>query len=292
VTDHIDPEDNGAWSGFDAPATETFSEALARVSERRMGQLGYSAPWAAVQGLQIIYFSLPSYLARAWTINLLAMRYSGGAVGIGADGSFVPNPDASIVNSVGSQQQSNVIAHLEYGVDGATEHVDMDYPWAGVSFEILASTVKLVLQCPTDIMVGNPTLGAFAVPSNRVGNLSTSPPVRTISAGINVEANPFRQVFIPARAAYYTVAIDNPSIGGGFTPRGWSVYQADFTGFTVYRYDVIPSALEDPNSIEVYEDFSGGRFRFPIHPAATSLMLVSDSGSSYTVIFRFELDLG
>jgi hypothetical protein len=189
-----------------------------------------SAAWAAdllSNGGAIINVNLPPYMARTWQVNLQKMRYRAGIPGVASR--YVGDPD--------SQFAVEARVRVQWGVAGAREVAEVDYPASGGTFQITAANVLVSAIVPEGPRGTNletyPTLGAFLSPAPASRAVADLPPTLTQRVGTfeddddyaytNLMSRPARAVAWrllpdPNDATFRFIVLERRSSPGGGTP--------------------------------------------------------------------------
>lgn len=270
----------------------SFESELETIVKHRRGQLGMMGSYASLVGQQLLFFDLPAWYARPWVVTLVAMRYQSGPIPASNFFTGQPPPPDNVALAQGAGQYGqggpnnggDAGVTIEWGVDGASERVVIDYPWSGSSFEVVCSSLKLRLNMQG--ATGGVLLGAFCAPGTRDGALGLSPPRATYD--VSIPPLTTAVVYVPARARYYSFALQTPVNVAGAIP--FQLTQANSQGgSTPFRtdWDSVVDAAGGPYGA------LAGEYRFPIHPYATAIQ-INNLGSVTTLgaVISFEMDLG
>jgi hypothetical protein len=176
--------------------------AFLKASADGNGRWGFQLDGRNVSGQSVLTVDLPAFMARAWTLNLLAMRFISNGVS-----PVVPFPPDTQV------QGNDVFCTLQYGVAGALEIARFDYPKRGQTLQFHAATFRLYVEVqvngitPGQLPSFPPLVGGFVTPSPRGSTMAdpyasvtlTENEVVVIAPG---QTNSFP---IPARARAYRI---------------------------------------------------------------------------------------
>lgn len=120
-----------------------------QINNIQAGFLSQPIPVVNLQGLN-------PWDARPWTVNLNAWQLGAGGV---PPWVITTSPLITPEMQLYSQQAARI--RMEWGVDGSSEKVDMDYPAGGLSFQVSAAQLKLSYYQLFD-SGGNAAEAAFA----------------------------------------------------------------------------------------------------------------------------------
>lgn len=246
---------------------------------------GYVAPLnIALSTSQLVFADVPSWMARRWTVTLLAMRFSSGNL---SGSLYTPDQQAVPTNF---SNTNPVQVRCAFGVHNASERdVLIDYPWTGCTFEVTAASISLSLNpYNTTGLSVIPLLGAFIAPVGRGGGQLKNPP--TFTQFVSVPSGSTVFVAVPPRARSYSiVGVNAPSTAQGVTLNQITTPDASTT---ILRFDT--QAAEVPGTAPAaYEFFSGALVaNYPLHPLATALSITTPFSIAAQYQVRFELDLG
>jgi hypothetical protein len=281
VTDHY---------GHDGEHGEDYDQMYQLHRSQTRGVWGNQQPLFQLNQLttnanNLIWIDLPPWMARVWTITLLAMRYA-----TGTQSQFLGlTPDQQAVPTTFGANNPPLQCQLDYGISNAGERgILLDYPWTGSTFEVTAASIQLkvapfALAAPPTVV---PTIGAFISPSRRGGGQLKLLPTFTVA--VTIGAGITSNIAVPARARSYSIAAVNAN---GLT-NTLSVQQLTSPASTtsIVRLDSLPGDLLSTN----YPYYSGALVaNYPIHPLATIIAITNGGGiTSSQYVVRFELDLG
>lgn len=107
----------------------------------RNGKWGFShtLDFTQLTPISMLTSEVPPWMARPWTVTLSGMRYTSGPLANVAH----PTPDPP-----DNQVPVELKVRIDYGIDSGRETVDVDYPWAGCTFQVHASSIRLYLLPP------------------------------------------------------------------------------------------------------------------------------------------------
>lgn len=224
--------------GLSPEEIEEFKKAQAR------GRWGFKDRVASVTGQALLTVETPAWMARPWTINLLAHRWAGDGGTLTAN---VPpdNQTASAFISGGSNVPTEIgyYVDLDYGIDGASDMVRVDYPWSGCSFNVLCSTIRLAMVAPQFaslvLPANRPIIGANCSPwpaEAQSSQINTAP---SYTVWLNLGATATAVVWVPARARGYRLFVRTLYTAGGATQPTVTVSQRTFNGATITAADTV-----------------------------------------------------
>lgn len=282
--------------GHDGQHGEDYDEMFQLHRSQTRGIWGIQQPLFQLNQLNtnnnpLIWIDLPPWMARTWTITLLAMRYQAGAQstfnGYSIDQQAVP----TTFTGIGGGQPLQL--SMDYGISNASERgILMDYPWSGAAFEVTAASLQLkIAPFPlTTPLATIPSVGAFIAPRARGGGQLKQQPTFTTSVGVVPTSNV--NVPIPARARAYNIA----AVNGNGTVGTLTVTQqtTPASTATVVRQDTLTGDSLTGAIAASYPYFAGALvFNAPIHPLATVINIANTAASGQqNYVIRFELDLG
>jgi len=224
-----------------------------------------------------LYTNMPAWYARAWSINLNAMRYTGGNLTFG--------------NAQPTDNQVDVTplyrARVEWGVDGSTESVLVDYPPSGCTLHVQGAFVRVGLLTVNQIPAFGqpvPKLSGFICPSPTVIGPIVAPTLTTEL--VTVPAIGSVRVPVPARATAYRFA---PS-PGAIAVAAFTMSQESSANIKI-RDAVYPSVV---STSPAQEDQQGNRAGYYSLGPQTQFIFMQGSGAGGggQGYLQFLLDLG
>jgi hypothetical protein len=268
---------------------EKYNELYELEKSQARGIWGNSQPLfnglaASTNNNPLVWIDLPPWMARGWTVTLLAMRYQTGT--LSTFGGFSPDQQA-VPTTFGINQAVQV--QLDYGISNASErNVLIDYPWAGGSFELTCASMQVKMApYPNNGLAVSPTVGAFISPSVRGGGQLKNPPTFTVS--VNIAALGTADIPVPARARAYSLVASNAN---------------GITNNVVATQQTTPAAVATSTRIDsiggntlggiAYEYYTGAVIANQvIHPLTTNIHIQNLTAALVAaLVVRFELDLG
>lgn len=255
------------------------------------GKFGFQVQQSSADGTlpgdALITIGMPSFMARVWTLNLLAFRFTQTPLPV-SNGLLTTNgqpPDNQTYNS-------NLKVRLDYGVDSASDSVRFDYPSRGCTVQFHAAVIRIYLQGSIVGFGGGqpiapPLLGGFIAPHAR-GNVAAD----MLPSCVLTEDNPrifngpgaaAQFAWAPQRArGYRLVPIDALAVA---TPL--SVSQVNFNQTIIsIDYDAFTGLLEP--LVQTRQAFA------PMLPDAQGIRISSAVGAAQTATYRVQwlLDIG
>lgn len=269
------------------------------------GKWGFSLPWDQTQsGQTLLMNTMPSWMARTWTLHMNQMRYQSGLL----LGTSVTNGSA---DQQTAQQRAQIF--LSFGVGDSTERVQVDYPWAGGTFQFHAATFRVNVNNLNLSLSYNalrvPIVGAFVVPteSGRASSDYCGTPTFTTQQITAAAGAPGAVVLVdmPARAvSYRIIPMDvNDAIAGVNAPV-ITAKQLAGGGVAISTMNLvaIDSGLATAGGLagdNLYDQQTGTfwvsrtRQAFPITQGASVLAFQNTNAVTAANFFvQFQLDLG
>lgn len=260
-----------------------MSDKRDRELERAMrnGKWTFSLQPTANQPLaqaSVLYTAMDPWLAQSWTVGLCGMTFSSG------------NPTAPPTGSGGTSDnqvdvQPNYKVRVLWGVRDVMEAIVCDYPWAGCTFMVQASTVRVDLLSPNQVSPTiPPTLSGFLVPAACAQTAIVAPVftsgTQAIAAGGNFA------FAVPKRACAYRLF---HALTGTLTNNTIQANEEDSTGVVIKNNHTWPNA-----SGGIPTDFSQQNQAgyIPLHPLSEYLRLSNSAVGIATVGVQFLLDVG
>jgi hypothetical protein len=251
----------------------------------------------------LINIELPKPYACPWRVTLLKMRWASPQSRTLV---FTPSTLLPLDNQVdtgpGGQTTAGPSVQVEFGAD-ALELAQVDYPWAGDSFDVTARVLRVY---PTQGTAWGsstrlPTIGAFAVPLvGGHGNSERRGPRFTYNEGIVSDGSPSIDFAVPARAVSYRI-YSSIAIGViAASASGWfcnaqqmsSVSAAGGWVANPICFDWDSSDVGDPSTLTYPQASSKW---WPLDPRTEFVRVtqqVTGVGQQYQVGVQFLLDLG
>jgi len=210
--------------GFDdGDLQDAELELLARAQQQ--GAWGFTIDALQVTGItgagtfqppvSVLTVTLPSFMARMWTLNLLAFQYQ----------TNQPPSTQGLVTTNGQPPRNQTFnakfkARVDYGVDGALESVQFDYPSSGCTVQFAAATFRVYLV-GTGVIFGappppvcTPMLGGFVTPTAKGASSQDKLPSVMFTEARTTVTNPGGTKFFwcpPKARGYRLIPVDATS---------------------------------------------------------------------------------
>lgn len=239
----------------------------------RLGQWGFTFQTrnnTNIQSGDLLSVSVAAHLARTWTINLSAFRFSGGTIVAGQ-----PPDNQTDVSGL-------VQARIQWGVDAANELALVDYPARGCSFQVHAAVIRL--QLVSQLTMGNtaePLLAGNVAPTQARGT-NRHPTFTTVRN--NQPASTPIDYPIPARAMGYRIM---PAVRNG---------AADVVD--LFQVDGNGAVVTSDGNLDFLGFFLGSAGLlapnyYPLHPQAQFVRVTTEANPVSSVFaISYQLDLG
>jgi hypothetical protein len=219
-----------------------------------------------VQGLE-------PWESQQWVVSLIGHKYTGGLLPVGAT-----QPTDNQVYS-GAQ----FVALVEWGVDGALETAEVDYPTGGATFQVQASTLRIGVRSLSNNFAPFPLLSGFVAPGTKLATI-TQCPARTLFA--NLAGSPATSLVPkPKRATAYRVW------PAGLSTSTISILELDGSSSLVLKNDG-RRLLDAGAAGAVFFDAGNQMAWTPLHPQCQFLQLADLDVTGVGVYIEFLLDLG
>jgi hypothetical protein len=245
----------------------------------RRGRGGYMLNQSQLsqQTEAIINLDLPEWMSREWTVTLCDWDFggllTGQALPIGAG-----QPADNQLNTSGFLK-----AFIEWGVSGAKDTASIDYPPRGMSFNVVASSLRVSFLrsgISTGPTVPGPLIGAWAAPYKRSA-MYAQPLFTAPYSLLTTQQSIFPS---PSHAVGYNYTITSLA---GLAAGALVIEQVEETGALVQQQDVnvLPSAndLTNPSIKQAY---------YRLHPRCQFVRMTNNTAGTINGTLQWLLDLG
>ncbi len=246
----------------------TREEALYNAYQR--GQWSFTAepkPNVLFAGANLLRTITPPEYAQGWTIQLNAFRYYIGPLAAG-----LPPDNQTDINPIFQ-------ATVRWGTDGPSETAVVDYPAAGCTFAVQASTVTVDINGSNTVPGATPPrLSGALVPVANIVVTATAPQLTSFARIVGPGSN--LVIPVPARASAYRVFFAD-------VPALQQVTIQQLSGASVVQQDG-----QVPTSLTADAQMSNRAGYYVINPYAQAVRLSNVGLANTTVGLTFLLDLG
>jgi hypothetical protein len=241
-------------------------------------------------------YSPPGIEPTPWVVMLCAYRFSGPPTAI-------TNPAASVIGLPGPGQgptttsppdrsvdvSGQLAVRVVWGVGGATEQADVDWPPQGNSFTVFASSITVEAFARAGQGLGTfqsrqPLLSAFMTPGRRSSLVRL--PTYT-SRNFNVPAGQVQYVAVPDRAVAFRVASADEQVALSMV-----VFQNNVVATSTEFENIGPNVNEGGTQTIDGQPIQRGSF-YTLHPSTQFISVQNPSATLASNVFvQFLLDLG